>query len=551
MGTNPVLQPGCTVRRSASRSSGPLRKGWRILRCLLPVLAALPALAHGAAAMPGVGHRTLALVAGGFTLALFLVFLWNRHLGRLNGKLARTVREVSALQAALENKTALLEGLVENSGALIYVKDLEGRYGLVNRRWEEVIGRRREEVLGLGDLEVFPGPDGGNFRGLDQEVLRQGSPLEQEEVLATPEGKVTFLTVKFPLRDAAGSVWGLCGMSTDITQLKEGEARIQQLAAELEIERDYAQARALQDALTRIPNRRHFEDTLALEFFRLKRSGAPLSLVILDVDHFKLYNDRLGHPAGDDTLRRIAQTLLGCMGRPADLAARFGGEEFAAILPDTDAAGAALIAERIRRTVEALAIPHPGGSAAPVVTVSLGHATGHPSRMVSPDELVARADAALYAAKQAGRNRAWAAPEPEPAQAIHGLIQLTWRESAESGNALVDREHRELFELSNALLAAILEGRDREGLQGAMDALLRALETHFQDEERVLREAGYPHVAAHAAIHRELLGRARELMARYEAGELPAAELFGFLAYEMAAQHMLREDRKFFPYLAR
>lgn len=157
------------------------------------------------------------------------------------------------------------------------------------------------------------------------------------------------------------------------------------------------------DGLTHLANRRHFDQTLAREHARWRRTGSPLSLMMLDVDHFKRVNDHFGHQAGDDYLRAIAQALRGNAARPADLPARYGGEEFACLLPDTDAEAARAVAERIREAVARLELPNPRAGV-PHVSVSIGIATlegGH----AGARELLAAADAQLYAAKRAGRDR--------------------------------------------------------------------------------------------------------------------------------------------------
>jgi diguanylate cyclase (GGDEF)-like protein len=173
----------------------------------------------------------------------------------------------------------------------------------------------------------------------------------------------------------------------------------------LEMERDHAQVTARTDALTKLANRRTFDEMLSKEFDRLKREGLPLSLIMLDVDHFKRFNDTYGHVAGDNCLRQVAAAIQIAVRRPADIVARYGGEEFAVILPETDACGAAHVAERVRMGVEALGIPHATSDAAGHVTVSQGVVTVCPSRLTEPDRVVALADQALYKAKRGGRNR--------------------------------------------------------------------------------------------------------------------------------------------------
>lgn len=165
------------------------------------------------------------------------------------------------------------------------------------------------------------------------------------------------------------------------------------------------------DSLTGIANRRRFDEALHNEWQRGQRERRPLSLLLCDVDHFKLYNDSFGHLAGDLCLKKVAAVLTACLKRPADLAARYGGEEFALVLPDTDAAGARIVAEGCLRALGELAIAHPESSHC-IVSMSIGMATLVPTPGSSTVELVDGADRALYTAKDEGRNRAVEAVPP-------------------------------------------------------------------------------------------------------------------------------------------
>lgn len=173
------------------------------------------------------------------------------------------------------------------------------------------------------------------------------------------------------------------------------------------VQREIAEAQlarlVLVDGLTGLGNRHQFDATLDREWRRAVRSRTSLAFLMIDADNFKAYNDRYGHQAGDDVLKRIAGCIQGAYGRPGDLSARYGGEEFAVFLPDTDAPGAFAVAETIRRAVVALNIPH-AGSAHHVVTVSIGVGRMSPGGTAAPSALVKAADAALYEAKSKGRN---------------------------------------------------------------------------------------------------------------------------------------------------
>lgn len=177
------------------------------------------------------------------------------------------------------------------------------------------------------------------------------------------------------------------------------------------------------DSLTNLPNRGHFTRVLSQELIRAQRHKQSVSLVMIDIDHFKAYNDSYGHPGGDEVLRQVGKALMNIAKRTGDLACRYGGEEFAIVLPATGMAGARTVAAATLAGVNALAIPHAGSPVAPHVTLSIGlasvplaepkqvavdeHSTAVNSDMMDMDILIAGADAALYYAKRHGRNQAW------------------------------------------------------------------------------------------------------------------------------------------------
>lgn len=167
---------------------------------------------------------------------------------------------------------------------------------------------------------------------------------------------------------------------------------------------------AMQDGLTGLGNRRQLELALPREMGRARRSQRPLGLIMLDIDHFKRYNDRYGHPAGDQCIRSVGQAVLGCVNRPGDLVVRYGGEELLVLLPESDLAGARWVAEQIVEAVRGLAIPHLDNEPVALVTVSAGVAVWLGSDTERPQAVVEAADSALYEAKRCGRNRMAIAP---------------------------------------------------------------------------------------------------------------------------------------------
>jgi diguanylate cyclase (GGDEF)-like protein/PAS domain S-box-containing protein len=195
-----------------------------------------------------------------------------------------------------------------------------------------------------------------------------------------------------PIHDDDGNLIAVVETLRDMTEHKRAEMALKTLAAK--------------DALTGLANRRSFDQAIEIEWARADRSGRPLALLFADVDHFKLFNDNHGHQRGDECLRDVAAVIGKTAIRPTDLATRYGGEEFAIIMPDTEMAAASAVAERLRHAVMELriALGQPADEAC--VTLSVGVATYIPGQeVVGPDWLIGQADQALYAAKHLGRNR--------------------------------------------------------------------------------------------------------------------------------------------------
>ncbi len=185
----------------------------------------------------------------------------------------------------------------------------------------------------------------------------------------------------------------------------EMERLVRERTEELRLANEHLSRLSFVDALTGLANRRCFDETLDKEWRRASRLHMPLAVVMADIDGFKQYNDAMGHPAGDRCLAAVADIFFQSLGRAGDLAARYGGEEFVVLIPAADHATALAVAEELRAACEALAIAHPTSPVGPVVTISLGVASCIPSEQTSAAALVAQADAALYRAKQEGRNR--------------------------------------------------------------------------------------------------------------------------------------------------
>lgn len=231
-----------------------------------------------------------------------------------------------------------------------------------------------------------------------EEVLPQSEPEQPKRVLLTPSTREIHLwdgrTLEARTRNVGGG--GSIVVFTDVTRTREAEEVLKNANRALE-------KAAFTDGLTGLFNRRAFDEKITYEFARARRSEEPLSLLMVDIDHFKLFNDHYGHQVGDECLRQVAARLKAIAKRSTDTAARYGGEEMALILPSTDLAGALELASQYQKAVRSLRIPHTESSKG-IVTVSMGVATMIPTSNQRAEDLISDADRALYCAKHDGRD---------------------------------------------------------------------------------------------------------------------------------------------------
>jgi diguanylate cyclase (GGDEF)-like protein len=288
-----------------------------------------------------------------------------------------------------------------------FVLDTDCKVIVWNRACERLTGVPAHEVLGTSDhwssFYTRPRPTladllmlgrGAEIRMLcDQQVQPgdEGNNLRAENWCDMPRlGRRRYLAIDAsPICDKDGKIIASVETLRDMTDEKKAQIALEQLAA--------------RDGLTGLANRRCFDNTMHSEWQQAVRQHQELSLLMVDVDNFKEYNDAYGHLAGDECLQRIAAAVSDEM-RANDLVARYGGEEFAVILPNQSLKGAAIVAERIRSRVEQLRLPRHKDTEQ-FVTVSIGAATALPTPFTKPGQLLAVADAALYRAKHMGRNR--------------------------------------------------------------------------------------------------------------------------------------------------
>ncbi|MGE0081305.1 MAG: PAS domain S-box protein [Thiohalomonadaceae bacterium] len=275
----------------------------------------------------------------------------------------------------------------------------------VNPAYERIWGRPRDPLY-TDPRNLMEGihPD-DRERVLATITEPRSGGWEMEYRIRRPDGTERWIHDRgFPLLDGRGAINLVVGVASDVTELKNAEKALKQSVASLEKANKELESLTFHDPLTGLKNRRYLKDYVQREWPRERRHGHQVSLIMVDVDLFKSYNDLYGHPRGDQCLRQVAQKLAAEIQRPSDVVARVGGEEFAVLLPETGLESAERLAERLRRAIAGLRIPHERSSVAPVVTVSLGVASLDP-RHGEFDALMDHADRALYRAKETGRNR--------------------------------------------------------------------------------------------------------------------------------------------------
>jgi diguanylate cyclase (GGDEF)-like protein/PAS domain S-box-containing protein len=304
------------------------------------------------------------------------------------------VTERKRTEEALRWKTAFLEAQVNSSLDGILVIDSAGKPILRNQRlidmWkipQSIIDRKDDhrQLEHIIAMAKYPKP-------LRARVVDLHNHAEKSDRAEVELKNGTILdTYSCPVLGEDGSHYGRIWTFRDITELKHYWNMLENLSTT--------------DGLTDLPNRRRFDEFLNREWRRSMRDQSVISLIFMDIDFFKEFNDHYGHLAGDDCLRQVARGLKEIVRRPGDLAARYGGEEFACVLPDTDSPGAVALADKIRERMEAMGIPHFFSSVRDHVTLSFGVASLIPGKGETPSHLIQLADDLLYAAKQSGRDQ--------------------------------------------------------------------------------------------------------------------------------------------------
>ena len=296
---------------------------------------------------------------------------------------------------------AVYRTLLESTRAIPWKIDwATARFAYVGPQIERLLGWTPDSWATVDDWAARMHPDDREWVvGYCVSQSQAGVDHEADYRALTASGEYVWIRdVVHVVRDEAGTVQALVGFMFDISERKKSEQRLQDLQKQLE---DFS----FRDGLTGVPNRRKFDAVLEEEWDAARRHTQPLSLVLIDIDHFKQYNDHYGHVQGDECLRRVGAALAAVASRPRDLLARYGGEEFVLVLPATDEGAARRVSERCRQALFKEQIPHAASPGGQLLTVSQGVGTIIPSATDTLVQFIDAVDRRLYRAKQAGRDR--------------------------------------------------------------------------------------------------------------------------------------------------
>lgn len=309
----------------------------------------------------------------------------------------KDITERKRMENAIKESEERFRLIAEYATDMITIHDWIGKYTYVSPACFRLLGYKEEELLDHHAYDFIFRDDLPSIKEKHNELLRTGYASSCYRMRKKNNEIIWFESNLRVFNDSEGTR-KIIAISRDITERKQTEHKLRE-AQEL-----WQQISTL-DGLTGIANRRYFDERLDSEWKQSVCSSAPLSLILLDIDYFKSYNDTYGHQGGDECLKKVARTIKETLRRQSYKVCRYGGEEFAVILPETNFEGAMMVSENIRKSIENLRITHIKSNICVYLTISVGFSTKTPTNFSNTQDIVHEADKALYLAKNEGRNR--------------------------------------------------------------------------------------------------------------------------------------------------
>lgn len=469
--------------------------------------------------------------------------------------LFKDITEQQQREKSLRESEALLRMIYDNSTVGIFTMNTEGVISHANNRLAQMFGIPVDQLVGSSYLELVHPLDRPLVRlnavttslvHIERRYIRQNGEMFWGDlsVHPMPLPKTKLLQVVCVVSDITKRKSAEQALVERGRQLEVLNAELNKSIAELNHAREQLEQMSQHDTLTAVWNRKKIMEIAAQEIQRKRRYALPVSMIFMDIDHFKSINDTFGHAIGDDALQHFCSVANQCI-RSTDFFGRWGGEEFVIITPNSGLMIALVLAERIRSSLIEHECPTVGR-----MTASFGVAEFLDCE--DWEQWLSRTDVAMYKAKVTGRNRVVADGYGDGSDELldPAFHRLVWHSSYDSGIESIDRGHKRLFECANGLLDAVVARKSVADIAPLVEVLTDDLIQHFKDEGVVLRGWSVEAAQEHAAIHSDLLSRLTVMLDKYKANQLLLWELFNFIAYDVIAKHFLSEDKKLFERLA-
>ncbi|MDD2457590.1 MAG: diguanylate cyclase [Eubacteriales bacterium] len=438
-------------------------------------------------------------------------------LGRITGHFGVQIDITERAELIEEREQHVaLQQFFSISPDLMFIRDDKGVVRKANQAWQTILG------YGIDDLEKFNLTD----------LIHPEDRLESDFIFKPSEIHQMVSRV-FRMQTQAGTYRSIewFSQTVDGWLYATGRDVSEQLRTKEQLE-----ILASRDNLTGLYNRHHFDTVINDLMEHADRYNEPLACFLFDLDHFKTVNDTHGHPVGDDVLKYMAGIVAKVI-RQSDLVFRFGGEEFLVLLPHTAIGGAAIAAEKLRATIEHTDFPKVGRQ-----TISIG--VSERMRAESLRQWLRRTDDALYRAKLGGRNRVMDAGSRD--KSVLASSRLDWQPIWNSGNDQIDNQHQKLILIANQLLQLYLTNAKPQQLHNQLELMFQHVIVHFETEEKILADVGYPDLASHARIHEKLVAKLNRLYQDYQAGDVKPSAFFSFVLDDVLVEHLAKVDTLFF-----
>ncbi len=493
----------------------------------------------------GFDYKLFIIIFGAFSLVLIIILYKNKKIQDLNNSLKLKQQEISITSEKLFEKDILHQTILNTSPDAIILSNLSGEILMASPATkkllqindsESIIGKCLEEFIDSSEIDRMY----SNFNKLNE---KQNNYANKYTCMTTKKNEIAIEVNSELVLNEFGESTKVVSIIRDISdryameqELIINETKYKKIATELEVINKKLKETAIIDSLTGVYNRYYFDEKLSFLMESSLTFRSPLSLILLDLDHFKAVNDTYGHKAGDKVLIEVANTINNLIDE-ANVFARWGGEEFIVLMPMTNLKDAQNFAEKIRHTLEC--IDHLGVG---TVTVSIGVSTW--DYIESSEQWFKRADDYLYKAKNKGRNCVMTSEET---QKINYSF-ISWSDEWLCNNDDINIQHKELLNLSNKLISSIMGDYMENDVDLSIKNLLEHISYHFNFEEKFLNDVSYLEANNHKEKHDILIGKAKELF-KSSSKKNMLEDTIRFIINDVIINHLIHEDSKFFQYI--